>query len=151
MASQCDASNLRGILVNPSRYKWFCKLYFSLLLSGSHVFFFYSFGMSKLKVSLCWDWCQVFLALLTCGVLFFQVCVDPSGMYVVCSHSDRYMRVYDFATGELLAQASGHAEVITGVTFLPDCRRLISVSSLRRNSSIPLLWDCILFFRGHVC
>jgi len=76
---------------------------------------------------------------LTCGVLFFQVCVDPSGMYVVCSHSDRYMRVYDFATGELLAQASGHAEVITGVTFLPDCRRLISVSSLRRNSSIPLL------------
>ncbi len=154
MASQFDASNLREILVNPSRYKWFCKLYFSLLLSGSHVFFFCSFGMSKLKVSfcwwLCWDWCRVFLALLT-WVLFFQVCVDPSGMYVVCSHSDRYMRVYDFATGELLAQASGHAEVITGVTFLPDCRRLISVSSLRRNSSIPLLWDCIIFFRGCIC
>ena len=55
--------------------------------------------------------------------------MDPSGMYMVCSHSDRCMRIFDFMTGELSAQASGHAEVITGVTFLPDCRRLISVSS----------------------
>lgn len=57
-----------------------------------------------------------------------KVRMDPSGVYVVCSHSDRCMRIYNFITGEPLAEASGHAEVITGVTFLPDCRRLISVS-----------------------
>ncbi|KAG0610533.1 hypothetical protein M758_7G073100 [Ceratodon purpureus] len=57
-----------------------------------------------------------------------KVRMDPSGAYVVCSHSDRCMRIYNFITGEPLAEASGHAEVITGVTFLPDCRRLISVS-----------------------
>jgi hypothetical protein len=49
-------------------------------------------------------------------------------MYVVCSHSDRIMRVYDFLNGELLAHASGHAEIITGMIFLSDCRRLVSVS-----------------------
>lgn len=54
--------------------------------------------------------------------------MDPSGMYIVCSHSDKCLRVYNAVTGELSAQASGHAEVITGVAFLPDCRRLISVS-----------------------
>lgn len=59
--------------------------------------------------------------------LEWQVRMDPSGMYVVCSHSDKCMRVYDFSNGELIAQACGHAEVITGVAFLPDWRRLISV------------------------
>jgi WD40 repeat protein len=54
--------------------------------------------------------------------------MDPSGAYVVCSHSDRCMRIYNFITGEPIAEASGHAEVITGVAFLPDCRRLVSVS-----------------------
>ncbi|KAG0620057.1 hypothetical protein M758_4G185700 [Ceratodon purpureus] len=58
----------------------------------------------------------------------FKVRLDPSGMYVVCSHSDRIMRVYDFLNGELLAHASGHAEIITGMIFLSDCRRLVSVS-----------------------
>ena len=59
--------------------------------------------------------------------------MDPSGAYVVCSHSDRCMRIYNFISGEPLAEASGHAEVITGVTFLPDCRRLISVSLVEEN------------------
>ncbi|XP_073388817.1 uncharacterized protein [Physcomitrium patens] len=58
----------------------------------------------------------------------FKVRLDPSGTYVVCSHSDRIMRIYDFHNGELLTQASGHAEIITGMVFLPDSRRLVSVS-----------------------
>ncbi|KAL3677463.1 hypothetical protein R1sor_027411 [Riccia sorocarpa] len=53
---------------------------------------------------------------------------DPSGAYVVCSHADKCLRVYDFSTGEVVAQAAGHSEIITGVTFLPDCRHLVSVS-----------------------
>ncbi|KAG6549127.1 hypothetical protein Mapa_009353 [Marchantia paleacea] len=57
-----------------------------------------------------------------------KVQFDPSGAYVVCSHTDKCLRIYEFSTGELIAQAAGHAEVITGVTFMPDCRRLVSVS-----------------------
>lgn len=57
-----------------------------------------------------------------------KVRMDPSGSYVVCSNSDRCLRIYNFITGEPLAEALGHAEVITGMTFLPDCRRLVSVS-----------------------
>jgi len=63
-------------------------------------------------------------------------------MYVVCSHSDRILRVYDFFNGELLAYASGHAEVVTGMIFLPDCRRLISVS----NECLKVLYFTTLFY-----
>lgn len=37
--------------------------------------------------------------------------------------------MYDFITGEMVAQEMGHSEVITGVIFLPDCKHIISVSS----------------------
>ncbi|EFJ35066.1 hypothetical protein SELMODRAFT_404876 [Selaginella moellendorffii] len=57
-----------------------------------------------------------------------KVRVDPSGTFVLCSHSDKCIRLYDFASGELLTHASGHAEVITGMSWLPDCKHLISVS-----------------------
>ncbi|KAL2652337.1 hypothetical protein R1flu_020465 [Riccia fluitans] len=57
-----------------------------------------------------------------------KVQFDPSGAYVVCSHADRCLRLYEFSTGEVVAQAAGHSEIITGVTFMPDCRRLVSVS-----------------------
>ncbi|KAJ7513335.1 hypothetical protein O6H91_24G001100 [Diphasiastrum complanatum] len=57
-----------------------------------------------------------------------KVRVDPSGTYIVCSYSDKHLRVYDLSSGELLLQASGHAEIITGVAFLPNCQHLISVS-----------------------
>lgn len=57
-----------------------------------------------------------------------KVQVDPSGTYIVCSHSDKSMRIYDFSNGDLVSMGQGHAEVITGVAFMPDCKRLISVS-----------------------
>eukprot|EP01018_Ginkgo_biloba_P034368 Gb_06105 [translate_table: standard] len=57
-----------------------------------------------------------------------KVRVDQTGSYLICSHADKCMRVYDFMSGEVVAQASGHAEVITGASFLPDCRHVISVS-----------------------
>ncbi|GLJ41959.1 hypothetical protein SUGI_0868700 [Cryptomeria japonica] len=55
-----------------------------------------------------------------------KVCVDQSGSYIICSHADKCMRIYDFTTGDLVAQASGHAEVITGASFLADCKHVIS-------------------------
>ncbi|XP_041026151.1 mitogen-activated protein kinase-binding protein 1 [Juglans microcarpa x Juglans regia] len=56
-----------------------------------------------------------------------KVTMDPSGSYLVCSYSNKSISVYDFISGEMVAQAMGHGEVITGVIFVPDCKHIISV------------------------
>eukprot|EP00268_Persea_americana_P034554 TRINITY_DN34183_c0_g1_i4.p1 TRINITY_DN34183_c0_g1~~TRINITY_DN34183_c0_g1_i4.p1 ORF type:complete len:921 (+),score=200.33 TRINITY_DN34183_c0_g1_i4:1022-3784(+) len=56
-----------------------------------------------------------------------KVAIDGSGSFVVCSYSNRSLSIYDFASGKILGQATGHAEVITGIIFLPDCEHIISV------------------------
>lgn len=39
--------------------------------------------------------------------------------------------MFDYITGELVARAVGHGDVITGIAFLPDCKHLVSVSNLK--------------------
>ncbi|XP_077223117.1 transducin/WD40 repeat-like superfamily protein isoform X3 [Tasmannia lanceolata] len=56
-----------------------------------------------------------------------KVTIDPSSTYLVCCYSTKSMIIYDITSGELVAQATGHAEVITGVIFLPDCKHIVSV------------------------
>ncbi|KAK6290592.1 hypothetical protein POUND7_002133 [Theobroma cacao] len=56
-----------------------------------------------------------------------KVTMDPSGSYLVCSFSNKSICVYDFISGEMIAQAVGHGEVVTGVIFLPDCKHIVSV------------------------
>ncbi|KAF7845400.1 mitogen-activated protein kinase-binding protein 1 isoform X1 [Senna tora] len=56
-----------------------------------------------------------------------KVTMDPSGTYAVCSFSNKSICIYDFVTGEMVANAMGHAEVVTGVIFLPDCKHMVSV------------------------
>ncbi|XP_021290055.1 mitogen-activated protein kinase-binding protein 1 [Herrania umbratica] len=56
-----------------------------------------------------------------------KVTMDPSGSYLVCSFSNKSICVYDFVSGEMIAQAVGHGEVVTGVIFLPDCKHIVSV------------------------
>ncbi|XP_010553083.1 PREDICTED: mitogen-activated protein kinase-binding protein 1 isoform X2 [Tarenaya hassleriana] len=56
-----------------------------------------------------------------------KVILDPSCSFLVCSYSSKIICVFDFITGELVAQAAGHSEVVTGVIFLPDCRHIVSV------------------------
>ncbi|KAJ4971893.1 hypothetical protein NE237_004992 [Protea cynaroides] len=56
-----------------------------------------------------------------------KVNIDPSCSYLVCSFSNNSICIYDFTSGELVAKALGHGEVITGVIFLPDCNHIISV------------------------
>ncbi|KAF8042353.1 hypothetical protein BT93_A0851 [Corymbia citriodora subsp. variegata] len=56
-----------------------------------------------------------------------KVFMDPSCNYLVCSYSDKSMRMYDFNSGEMVIQAAGHGEVVTGIIFLPDCKHIISV------------------------
>ncbi|KAK4730481.1 hypothetical protein R3W88_023469 [Solanum pinnatisectum] len=58
-----------------------------------------------------------------------KVSVDPSSSYLVCSDSFNILCLYDIMAGDMVAQAVGHGDVITGVIFLPDCKHLVSVSS----------------------
>ena len=84
-----------------------------------------------------------------------QVAMDPSGLYVACSSSDKTVSLFDFYSGECLAKLYGHSgiyllffsffslsptppslsvtllplsEVVTQVKFSTDCRFLYSVS-----------------------
>ncbi|KAM3325637.1 mitogen-activated protein kinase-binding protein 1 [Capsicum chacoense] len=58
-----------------------------------------------------------------------KVSVDPSSSYLVCSDSFKILCLYDIMSGDMVAQAVGHGDVITGVIFLPDCEHLVSVCS----------------------
>ncbi|KAL9661279.1 hypothetical protein QQ045_026103 [Rhodiola kirilowii] len=57
-----------------------------------------------------------------------KVTMDPSCSYLLCSYFNKTICIYDYLNGELVAQAMGHSEVITGITFLPDCKHIVSVS-----------------------
>ncbi|KAK3271495.1 hypothetical protein CYMTET_20160 [Cymbomonas tetramitiformis] len=56
------------------------------------------------------------------------VVIDPGGVVAVCAHTDRCVRMYSIATGELLGKAEGHAEVVTGMSLSADHTRLVTVS-----------------------
>ncbi|KAK4270452.1 hypothetical protein QN277_023488 [Acacia crassicarpa] len=56
-----------------------------------------------------------------------KVTMDPSGTYVVCSYSNKSVCIYDIFSGQMVANAMGHAEVVTGIIFLPDCKHIVSV------------------------
>ncbi|XP_078316008.1 WD repeat-containing protein 62-like isoform X5 [Crassostrea virginica] len=62
------------------------------------------------------------------GVLL-KLQLDPSGQYAVTSCTDKSLCLLDFKTGDLLATMFGHSELATGVKFMPDLKRLVSVSS----------------------
>lgn len=57
-----------------------------------------------------------------------RVAMDPAGLFVAAGASDCSVRLLDFFSGAALARASGHAGLITGVAFAPDCRRLLTAS-----------------------
>lgn len=65
--------------------------------------------------------------------------MDPSGTYVVCSCSNKSICMYDVLTGQMVANAMGHAEIITGIVFLPDCKHIVSVRFLRAGLLFLLL------------
>ena len=48
-------------------------------------------------------------------------------MYVAACAFDRTVSLFDFFSGKLLAQVSGHSEIITSVRFSPNGRYLLSV------------------------
>ncbi|XP_038701339.1 mitogen-activated protein kinase-binding protein 1 isoform X1 [Tripterygium wilfordii] len=56
-----------------------------------------------------------------------KVNMDPSYNYLVVCYSSKCMCIYNSTNGEMVAQASGHSEVMTGAIFLPDCEHIVSV------------------------
>lgn len=48
-------------------------------------------------------------------------------MFVCCCAFDKTISLLDFFSGDLIAQVSGHSELITGVRFSPDGRHIISI------------------------
>ena len=57
----------------------------------------------------------------------YKADVDPSGMFVAASAFDKTINIFDFFSGELLSQVTGHSEVVTGVRFSLDGRHLVSI------------------------
>lgn len=46
---------------------------------------------------------------------------------MACCSFDKFIRIFDFFSGDLVAQVSGHSDMITGVRFSPDGKHLLSV------------------------
>lgn len=57
-----------------------------------------------------------------------KIAMDPSGLYYATSSTDKSLNLFDYQTGECVATASGHSELITGLKFSQNGRTLISVS-----------------------
>ena len=57
-----------------------------------------------------------------------KIAMDPSGQYFATSSTDKSLSIFDYQTGECVATASGHSELITGLKFSVNGRTLISVS-----------------------
>ncbi|KAG8253575.1 mitogen-activated protein kinase binding protein 1 [Homalodisca vitripennis] len=57
-----------------------------------------------------------------------KVTMDPSGILVATSCTDKTLSVYDYYSSECVATMLGHSELATGLRFTRDCRRLISAS-----------------------
>ena len=57
-----------------------------------------------------------------------KVTFDQSGRFIATSSTDKTLSIVDYTTGEVIATASGHSELITGLKFSPNGRNLISVS-----------------------
>lgn len=57
-----------------------------------------------------------------------KISLDPSGIYVATSCTDKTLAVYDYYSNECMARMYGHSELVTGLKFTNDCRHLISAS-----------------------
>src|ERR1051325_843681 len=58
-----------------------------------------------------------------------KISLDPGGVHAVTGGSNKIIRFFDFTKGNILGKVLGHSELITGVSFTPDCERVISTSA----------------------
>jgi WD40 repeat protein/serine/threonine protein kinase len=59
---------------------------------------------------------------------FMKICFSPDGTRLAAGSQDSMARVWDAATGTLLATCQGHAKMVRSVTFSPDGARLVTAS-----------------------
>ncbi|XP_037230863.1 WD repeat-containing protein 62-like isoform X2 [Falco rusticolus] len=57
-----------------------------------------------------------------------KVQLDPSGTFLATSCSDKSITLVHFHSGERVAKIFGHSEIVTGMRFTHDCKRLLTVS-----------------------
>jgi len=57
----------------------------------------------------------------------YKLAICPGGMYTATCSFDKWIRLFDFYSGACIAQVAGHAELVTGLKFTPDGKRLISI------------------------
>ncbi|XP_063680293.1 mitogen-activated protein kinase-binding protein 1-like isoform X3 [Bolinopsis microptera] len=62
------------------------------------------------------------------GGMITNVALDPSSTYLAAAGNDKSIFVHDLQSGDRLASLHGHSEMITGLKFTNDCKRLISIS-----------------------
>ncbi|KAI8590255.1 WD40-repeat-containing domain protein [Geranomyces variabilis] len=61
---------------------------------------------------------------------FHKIAIDPSGLYVAASASDKSIRIFEFFSGAYVGRiVTGHSELVTGVKFTLDCRRLVTTAA----------------------
>ncbi|KAJ3154158.1 hypothetical protein HDU86_004700 [Geranomyces michiganensis] len=61
---------------------------------------------------------------------FHKIAIDPSGLYIATSASDKSVRFFDFFSGVFVGRiVTGHSELVTGVKFTLDCRRLVTTAA----------------------
>lgn len=58
----------------------------------------------------------------------YKSCLDPSGMFVGTSSFDKVIRLFDFFSGDLLTQVTGHSDLITNVQFSSDGKSFYSIA-----------------------
>ena len=54
--------------------------------------------------------------------------MTPDGRYAISASLDKTLKVWDWATGELVRTLEGHADSVYGVAVTPDGRHAISAS-----------------------
>ena len=60
-------------------------------------------------------------------VELYKIKLDSTGTYAAACSFDKQIRIYDFLSGTCVARFSGHSELVTGLAFTADCRRLVTV------------------------
>jgi WD40 repeat protein len=76
--------------------------------------------------------------------------VTPDGHRVVSASDDKMLKIWDFASGRILATLEGHAESVLACAVTPDGRRVISAS----DDKTLKVWDlesraCLLTHRAN--
>ncbi|WP_438024701.1 AAA family ATPase [Sorangium sp. So ce233] len=67
--------------------------------------------------------------------------ISPDAKRVVSTSADATLRVWDLATGQLVATLEGHTAPVTSCAFSPDGQRIVSVSFDGSAGGVLKVWD----------